>query len=282
FDPYLLLLSNLELDHPDYYKDLAEFKAIFKRFADKNDKKALILYNGDDENLTNLFKNRKKARTFSLRNGDYQVKNIQYHKNKSSFDFYKEDDFLLKINLTLPGEYNIYNAAAAAAAALELGVEEKFIQKALANFKGVGRRFELKGKINAGTVDVVDDYAHHPTEIKALLKSVKQMGYSKVTAVFQPHRFSRTKKFLNEFSFSFKDADFVYLTDIFSASEQKKENISLQKFREQIEKNSKTEVKYLADFDEIAAQIKENLQAGEIIITIGAGDVNEICDKVID
>ncbi|MCC3144749.1 UDP-N-acetylmuramate--L-alanine ligase [Halanaerobium sp. Z-7514] len=282
FDPYLLLLSNLELDHPDYYKDLAEFKAIFKRFADKNDKKALILYNGDDENLANLFKNRKKARTFSLLNGDYQVKNIQYHKNKSSFDFYKEDDFLLKINLTLAGEYNIYNAAAAAAAALELGVEEKFIKKALANFKGVGRRFELKGKINAGTVDVVDDYAHHPTEIKALLKSVKQMGYSRVTAVFQPHRFSRTKKFLNEFSFSFKDADFVYLTDIFSASEQKKENISLQKFREQIEKNSKTEVKYLTDFDEIAAQIKENLQAGEIIITIGAGDVNEICDKVID
>ncbi|ADQ15028.1 UDP-N-acetylmuramate--L-alanine ligase [Halanaerobium hydrogeniformans] len=282
FDPYLLLLTNLELDHPDYYKDLAEFKAIFKRFADKNEKKALVLYNGDDKNLKDLFKNRKKTKAFSLKNYDYSVKNISYDKNKSSFDFYQADNFLMKINLSSAGEYNIYNAAAAVSTALELDIETKFIKKALKTFKGVGRRFELKAKINNGTVDVVDDYAHHPTEIKALLKAVKQMGYSRITAVFQPHRFSRTKKFLKEFSYSFVDADFVYLTDIFSASEQYKETISMEKFSQEIEKHSNTEVKYLADFDKIALQLKENLISGEIILTIGAGDVNEICDKLID
>ena len=282
FNPYLLLLTNLELDHPDYYKNLAEFKAIFKRFADKNDKKALVLYNDDDKNLKDLFENRKKTKAFSLKNSDYSVKNISYNKNKSSFDFYKADNFLMKLNLPLAGEYNIYNAAAAVSTALELKIEQKFIKKALVNFKGVGRRFELKAKINDGTVDVVDDYAHHPTEIKALLKAVKKMGYSRITAVFQPHRFSRTKKFLKEFSYSFVDADFVYLTDIFSASEQFGESISMEKFSQEIGKNSNVEVKYLADFDKITSHIKENLKDGEIIITIGAGDVNEICDKLID
>lgn len=281
FDPHILLLTNLELDHPDFYKDLNEFKSIFKRFANKNDKKAMVLYNRDDNNLVDVFRKRDNTKTFSLdKKSDFLVKNINFKNGMSSFDLHYNST-LLKLELNLPGEYNIYNAAAASAAALTLGVDDTKIKKALKEFSGVGRRFELKGKLLDGTVDIVDDYAHHPTEIKSLLKAVKNMGYKKITAVFQPHRYSRTERFFEEFAESFKDADIVYLTDIFSASETSIKNISIRALEKEIISRSKTECKYFADFDKITQELKNNLIPGEIIITIGAGDVNTVCEKML-
>jgi UDP-N-acetylmuramate--alanine ligase len=281
FDPHILLLTNLELDHPDFYKDLNEFKSIFKRFANKNDKKAVVLYNRDDNNLDNLFRKRDKNKTFSLnKKSDFLVKNIKFKKGTSNFELHYNNT-LLKIELNLPGEYNIYNAAAAASTALTLGIDKDEIKKALKDFSGVGRRFELKGKLLNGSVDIVDDYAHHPTEIKALLKAVKNMDYKKITAVFQPHRYSRTERFFEEFAESFKDADIVYLTDVFSASESCIKNISIRKLEKEIILRSKTKCKYMADFDKITQNLKAELTPGEIIITIGAGDVNTICEKML-
>jgi len=285
FDPEILILNNLELDHPDYYRDIGEFKTIFKRFADKNDKKAYLLYNKDDIYLNEITKNRKRTISFSIEknnNADYNINNIKFSNKESIFDIYKGDDFFTQIELSVPGIYNIYNAAAALTAADKAGVDIEYIKDALRSFSGVGRRFELRGKLLNGMVDIIDDYAHHPTEIKSLLKAVKNMDYKKVTAVFQPHRYSRTHKFLDEFTKSFSDADIVYLTDIFSASENRTEKISMHNFASKIELNSNTSCIYDANFDNIAEKILEDITEGELVITIGAGDVNNICNLLLN
>jgi len=281
FNPDLLLLNNLELDHPDFYRDLAEFKKIFKRFANKNDKQAILLYNKDDKNLYSLFKDRNKSSGFSLKKGEFKAANIKYDKFRSSFDFYQADEFIASIELSVPGEYNLYNALAAASAARKLEVNIESIKAALKNFSGVGRRFDFKGKILNSAVDVVDDYAHHPTEIKELLKTVKNMNYKKLRVIFQPHRYSRTHKFYEEFSRAFIDADQVYLTDIFSASEKNIYNISMTDFAEKIAENSSVEGIYLADFNKIAEKILAEAEAGDIVLTVGAGDITELSDLII-
>lgn len=281
FNPELLLLNNLELDHPDFYQNLDEFMKIFKRFADKNDKQAFLLYNKDDKNLDSLFKNRNKCSGFSLENGKFTAKNIKYDNFKSFFDFYCSGEFIASIELSVPGEYNLYNALAAAAAAWHLKIDIKAVQAALKEFSGVGRRFDFKGKVLNSTVDIVDDYAHHPTEIKELLKTVKNMDYNKIRVVFQPHRYSRTHKFLEEFSHSFADADQVYLTDIFSASEKMSYDISLTDFAEKIAKNSAVECCHIADFNKIAARLLAEAEAGDIILTVGAGDITELPDLIL-
>ncbi|MGM0499524.1 MAG: UDP-N-acetylmuramate--L-alanine ligase [Bacillota bacterium] len=281
FDPYLLLLNNLELDHPDFYHNLAEFMNIFKRFADKNDKEAILLYNKDDVNLKSLFKSRKKTNTFSLKNGQFTAENIKYDNFKSTFDFYCSEKFIAKIELSVPGEYNLYNALAAASTAYKLDIEISDIQAALNDFSGVGRRFEFKGKILNSKVDIVDDYAHHPTEIKELLKTVKNMNYNKIRVVFQPHRYSRTKTFLEDFSYSFIDADQLYLTDIFSASEKDIYNISLNKFAKKIAQNSDVECNHISDFNKIAEKLLTEVEAGDIILTVGAGNITEFSDLLL-
>ena len=280
FNPTLLLMNNLELDHPDFYQNLNEFKNIFKRFANKNDKEAILLYNKDDKNLNSLFKNRDKSSDFSLKKGEFTAKNIEYNNFETSFDFYHSKKFIAQIELSVPGEYNLYNALAAAAAAFKLNIDFEAVKMALKDFSGVGRRFDFKGKILNSKVDLVDDYAHHPTEIKELLKTVKNMDYNQIIVVFQPHRYSRTDKFLEEFSFSFVNADQVYLTDIFSASEKNKYNISLTEFAKKITENSKVECSYNSDFTDIAEKILKEAEAGDIILTVGAGDITDLSEQL--
>jgi UDP-N-acetylmuramate--alanine ligase len=281
FNPDLLLVNNLELDHPDFYQNLDEFKNIFKRFADKNDKQAILLYNKDDKNLHSLFKDRKKSSGFSLKKGDFKAANIKYDKFKSSFDFYQAGEFIASIELSVPGEYNLYNALAAASAARQLEIDLESIRAALKKFSGVGRRFDFKGRVLNAAVDVVDDYAHHPTEIKELLKTVKNMDYNKIRVIFQPHRYSRTHKFFREFTDAFADADQVYLTDIFSASEKNKYNISMTEFAEKIAANSAVECSYCADFNQIADRLLAEAEAGDIILTVGAGNITDLSDLIV-
>lgn len=281
FDPDLLLINNLELDHPDFYRDLAEFKNIFKKFADKNDKQAILLYNKDDVNLETLFKNRKSNLSFSFKQGDYTAKNIKFVNFKSYFDFYKEEKLLARIELSLPGEYNVYNALAAAALAFELKIELKDIQAALKNFTGVGRRFEFKGRIFNNQVDIIEDYAHHPTEIKKLLKTVKKLNYKKINVVFQPHRVSRTKRFFKEFTHSFQDANKVIITDIFTASETNKANIDLNDFAQEIADKSDVKAVYQNDYLKIKENLLSNLESGEVVLIVGAGDINKFSEIIL-
>lgn len=254
---------------------------IFKRFADKNDKRSILLYNRDDKNLNSLFENRKKSLSFSLKKGEFTARDIEYNKFKSSFALYHQNNLLSQIELSVPGEYNLYNALGAAAAAYSLNIEIEAIKSALKDFSGVGRRFELKGRIKNSQVDLVDDYAHHPTEIRELLKTVKNMEYRKVRVVFQPHRYSRTWKFLDEFSASFADADQVYLTDIFSASEKNNYQISLTDFAARIANDSKVKCQHLAEFEKIADKLLAESEAGDIILCVGAGDITELSDLIL-
>lgn len=281
FEPDLLLLNNLELDHPDFYQNLAEFMNIFERFANKNDKEAFLLYNKDDQNLNKLFANREKSASFSLNKGDFRVKNIRYNNFESSFELYYLDQFFIKIELSVPGEYNLYNALAASAVAIKLDLDLRAIKSALKKFSGVGRRFDFKGKILKGKVDLVDDYAHHPTEVKELLKTVKNMNYNKIRVVFQPHRYSRTKRFLNDFSYSFLNADQVYLTEIFSASEQDNYKICLTDFAADISKNSQVDCIYYSDFNKIKNKLLKEAETGDIILTVGAGNITELAESFL-
>jgi UDP-N-acetylmuramate--alanine ligase len=233
-------------------------------------------------NLNSLFGSRAKSSTFSLHNGEYTAKNIEYNNFESSFDFYHQEKFIIQIKLSVPGEYNLYNALAAAAAAYKLNIKTKHIQAALKKFSGVGRRFDFKGKILNSKVDIVDDYAHHPTEIKELLKTVKNLDYNKIRVVFQPHRYSRTNTFLEDFSYSFINADQVYLTDIFAASEKNTYNISVKDFAKKIAANSEVECKYVSDFNKIAAKLLSEVEAGDIILTVGAGNITEFSKLLLE
>ena len=279
FDPYTSVFTNLELDHADFYKDIDEIKSVFKQFSDKVDNKGFIIYNKDDTNLAELFKQDKFK--FSLKDGDYTAANIKYCTVKSSFEFHSNNQYIGDIHLKVPGEYNIYNALAAASCAFQLDIDFDIISTALKNFKGAGRRFEFKGKLLDNKVDVVDDYAHHPTEIKALLKAVKNIGYKEVIAVFQPHRYSRTKKLFNEFSSAFDDADILYLTDIYSAGEKNNFNISSKDLQKAVEKNSDVDVRYFSSFSQVKENILTNLKEGQLILTVGAGNIYKLGEDLL-
>ncbi|RCW51383.1 MULTISPECIES: UDP-N-acetylmuramate--L-alanine ligase [unclassified Halanaerobium] len=279
FDPYTVLFTNLELDHADFYKDIDEIKYVFKQFSDKVNNKGFIIYNRDDKNLAKLFKNNQFK--FGIKDGDYISADIKYCKERSSFKFYSSSQYIGEIQLKVPGEYNIYNALAAASCAFQLGIDFDIISTALKNFKGVGRRFEFKGKLLDNKVDVVDDYAHHPSEIKSLLKAAQNIGYKEVIVVFQPHRYSRTKKLFNEFSSAFGDADTLYLTDIYSAEEKNDFNISSQDLQKAVEKNSDVDVRYFSSFSQIKADILNNLKEGQLILTVGAGNIYKLGEDLL-
>ncbi|MGM0602488.1 MAG: UDP-N-acetylmuramate--L-alanine ligase [Bacillota bacterium] len=279
FDPYTAVFTNLELDHADFYKDIDEIKTVFKKFSDKIDETGNIIYNKDDKNLSQIYE--ENELNFGLNNGYFSASNIKFNKNKSSFEFYAYNKYIGEINLKVPGEYNVYNALAAASCSFQLGISFDIIYSALKKFQGAGRRFELKGKLLDNKVDIVDDYAHHPTEIKALLKAAQNIGYKEVIAVFQPHRFSRTKKLFNEFSFSFSNTDILYLTDIYSAGEKNTFNINSHDLKKAVEKNSKIAVKYFSSFTEIKSDILNNLKEGQLILTIGAGNIYELGEELL-
>jgi len=282
FYPFVGIILNVELDHIDFFKDYAAFRGSFRRFAELVPKEgAVVVFDGVDD--LEGFVNGLKCNviTFGRTTRGWHARNISYDvSGNPTFDAYNGDGLLGAVKLAVPGEHNILNALAAIAAADFLGVSSNDITESLAGFGGTDRRFQFIG--NYGSVKVFDDYAHHPTEIKATLAAAKNMAYDELWAVFQPHTHTRTKELLEDFADSFGDADKIIILDIYNPAGREEENCTIHSrdLAERIKQRG-GKVFYCESFNTAVEFLKNNCINNDMLITMGAGDVFLVANKLI-
>ena len=276
--PKTVIITNIEPDHLDYYKDIDEIIDTYKELAALTGKEGVLIGNIDDFHTAGILKEfNGKGVSYSIKNSaDWQAKNIVFQNDIHEFDVYLYGEFYGKFSLKIPGLYNVSNALSAIAAASMAGVQKDDIKTALEEFNGAARRFQLIGE-KKGVV-VVDDYGHHPTEVRAVLRAAREKYPDrKLWVIFQPHQHSRTRMMLKEFSEAFDDAHRVLLPDIFYARDNKweTENITSKDLADKINKNGK-KAHYLPSFEEVVEYLNKNAGSNIIALTLGAGNVNEI------
>jgi len=272
--PILEVITNIDFEHPDYYDDIDQVKDAFLQFIDKIPFYGAAIICLDDAHVAEIMPLiGKRVITYGLsRQADLYGENIEYRKGRSCFDVYSEGKMLGRVELLQPGQHNVYNALATIAVGLELEIDFGAISSALGNFAGVQRRLELKGE--ASGITVIDDYGHHPTEIRATLNAVKQAWPEKrLVVLFQPHRFSRTKGLFNEFQTCFHQADYLVMTDIYAASEQPIEGIDSLSLLDKIKQHGQRRTAHVAEVEKLAAAVKDDLQPGDLVLTLGAGNI---------
>jgi UDP-N-acetylmuramate--alanine ligase len=277
--PNISVILNINHDHLEYFKTMENLRLSFTKFC--NITRDILVINADDENTMLAVKDSDfsgKIVTFGFsESNDYYPANI----NGNRFDLVKRGDFLAGIKLNVPGEHNILNAVAACAAAHNAKVSEASLVKGLESFTGAGRRFEIICCVNG--VTVADDYAHHPTEITATLKAARSMDFTRVWAVHQPFTFSRTKTMLSEFARALSIADEITLTEIMAGRETDNHDICSADLVNCIKSlQTHTGCNLLGTFEEIAEYVCKNSKAGDLIITLGCGDVNKLSKMIAE
>ncbi len=282
YQPKYSIITNIDYEHLDYYKDFQNELNMFKDFLERTDKDGCIFGCDDDVNLKTLLKEcSRRFVTFGLKESAHiYPKNIRLGGLTAEFDCYYKNKFVERFNIALGGLHNICNALSVIALGLELGIDLIHIKNALLNYKGAGRRLEVKLDL-AGYL-IIDDYAHHPTELKATLSAVKNLKAQRVIAVFQPHRYSRTKLLLDEFGESFDNADYVIVTDIYSAGEPPIEGVSGINIYEKIKKRSPDKKVIFLPKDELVPHLLKIVQSGDLVLTLGAGDIVRIGDELVE
>ena len=274
FSPKSVVLLNIEEDHLDYYKDLEDIKSAFNEFVSYVPRDGVIVYNNDDANCVEIV-NGKVANKISFginSKSDWMAENIKLENGFYTFDA-KSKDAEIKIRLKVPGYHHIYNALSTIAVSHFYGIDLKNIAVALSDFTGAHRRFEYIGTIN--NAKIYDDYAHHPTEIKATIKAANELKANKLWVIFQPHTYSRTYTLFDEFANAFSEADKVILTDIYAAREADTGLVSSKKLSDAINKVSNNCI-YIPTFDEIKAFLKENVKENDLVLTVGAGNITKL------
>ncbi|NLJ88806.1 MAG: UDP-N-acetylmuramate--L-alanine ligase [Epulopiscium sp.] len=282
FYPHMAIILNMEEDHLDYFKDINHIRKSFTNFAKNISKEGALIINGDIENLSLILDEIKcKVVTFGTDPNRvmWTAANIEYNEKAcGKFDLFYQGKKMGKITLNVPGVHNIYNALAACAATYELNISIDDIINGLYKYKGTNQRFEIKGNLKG--ITIVDDYAHHPTEIKATLEVAKHYPHNTLWCVFQPHTYTRTKIFLKEFAQALKEADKIILTDIYAAREKDLGEIHSKDLQKELARIGK-ESYYFSDFDSVENFILENCIPGDLLITMGAGDVNMIGEELL-
>lgn len=280
FYPSIALITNIEEDHLDFFTGIEMIRDSFRQFAELTRNNGSVVVYGDDENIKKALENTDlNILTYGISDGNnYCAKNIIYNAGYPSFDVYKNDAKICSISLNVPGEHNVLNALATVAVCELLNVDAQTAAKGIETFKGTHRRFEKKGFVNGAVV--LDDYAHHPTEIKATLKAAKAFPHNKIFCIFQPHTYSRTRTLWNDFLTAFDDADELIITHIYSAREVYDGVTDPDKLAAEI-KDRGINVQYINDFDDIVRYIKENAQENDIVFTMGAGDVTNIGSDLV-
>ena len=282
FNPYVGIILNIEEDHLDFFEDINDIRKSFIEFANKIPKDGLLIINGDIDNVNDIVAHVDcKVISFGsdISNHTYSANNLEFDTlAHSSFDLIHKGLNLGRIKLNVPGVHNVFNALSCISLALELGIDLETIKRGLLLFNGTKRRFEYKGSISG--VTIIDDYAHHPTEITATLNATSNYEHNKTWCVFQPHTYTRTKAFLKDFAESLSIADNIIITDIFAAREKDPGDIHSKDLVNEIKKLGK-ECYYFSSFDDIEQFLLQNCSQGDMLITMGAGDVKLIGEELL-
>jgi len=281
FFPTIGIILNIEEDHLDFFKDLADIRHSFRKFAQLLPQDGALIISGDIEHYMEIANDLPcRVITFGkTKASTYYPGEIHYNEfGAAEFTCYGPQGYTLPVVLGVPGEHNVYNALSAIALAKTLLIPDDIILGALEGFHGPGRRFEHKGTI--GGVTIIDDYAHHPTEITATLSAAKHYPHKTTWCVFQPHTYTRTKSFLKEFAQALTLADKVILADIYAARETDTLGISSETLQDEIRFLGQ-ECYYFPSFDEIENFLLENCTCGDLVITMGAGDVHKIGENLL-
>ncbi len=288
YRPWAMLLSSIDWDHPDFFPNLQDYKNVFKDFVAKIPKHGFLIFCNDDRNALEISKF-AKCDTISYgfsENSDYKIKiyepriiGREGEKKSQIFKIFHNKESLGEFEIMLPGKHNILNTTAAVAVSLKLGAYPDKIKKAVSNFKGTARRFEFIGK--KGRSILIDDYAHHPEEIKATLKAARDFyPRNNIITVFQPHSYSRTRALLSEFAQSFNDSNEVIILDIYGSARENSGDIHSEELVKLADKYQPGRVKYIATIEEAIKFLKDKLNGSNIIISMGAGDVWKVTKRL--
>jgi UDP-N-acetylmuramate--alanine ligase len=279
--PTIAVITNIDPEHLDYYSGIEEIKEAFLNFIHKIPFFGLAVLCLDHPNIQSLIpKLKKRFTTYGLTTqADFQAKEIVFEGICTSFDVLYKHKEIGRLKIRMPGLHNVYNALATVATAFELDVPFSTIQKALQEFSGVQRRFQIKGEKNG--ILIVDDYGHHPVEIIATLRAARTGWGRRIIAVFQPHRFTRTKALFNEFLTSFYDADLLIITDIYPAGEDPIEGVDAKALFEGIREYGHKNVIYIGDKKEIVKYLLQKIGSGDLVITLGAGDIWQVSEELL-
>jgi len=285
--PILAVVTNIDREHMDCYRNMRDVKRAFLDFMDRVPFYGMVVVCHDDAQLRRLIPQvRRRTVSYGVRKGsDFQINRVRAEKLTSVEGFassfgvrYRGDD-LGEFRLHVPGAHNVLNATAAIAVGVGLDINPDQIRAALESFRGVDRRFQLRGRVNG--ISVIDDYGHHPTEIRATLAAARQCGYSRIHVIFQPHRYTRTRDLMDEFATAFEDADTLSVLDIYAASEAPIEGITGEVLTRQVGEHSKTSVHYCASFAEAVRAVTDQAGDGDMILTLGAGSVHQLGPSIL-
>ena len=281
--PSIGVILNIDSDHLDYFKDMDHIVKSFSAFVERIPEDGLVIAFGDNPFVRSILKDYPHKITYGYSEGnDFYAENMKFDENgHSTFDICRKGKKITSIKLSVPGEHNVLNALASFVTASYLGAETDVIVETLAEYKGTGRRFDINGTTEKG-VKVIDDYAHHPTEIKATLSAAANVKHKKLWLIFQPHTYTRTKALFDEFVDAFEGADVLVLTDIYAAREKDVYNVSSYKLMNAIKaKYPDREVYYVKDFEDIVKYIEKFAAEGDIVMTMGAGDIYKVGDMLL-
>ena len=276
FFPTVAVILNVEADHLDFFKDLDEIKESFLTFARLVPEDGWVVVNADDEGaMSAMAACEKQMLTFGLgENARCRAENLTFEKGCPRFDVTVDGAFYCRVELSVPGKHNVSNALAAAASAYVLKVPGEAVSRGLAGFKGAARRFEYKGQYRGA--NIYDDYAHHPSELHALLTTAKTLGYHRVICAFQPHTYTRTKALFEEFIRELQIPDIVVLAEIFAAREQNTIGISSKDMAVHIPGSI-----YCANLQSVTDTLRQLAQPGDLILTVGAGDIYKAGENIV-
>ena len=276
FHPTVAVILNIEADHLDFFKDLEDVERSFRAFAERVPQDGFVVANYDDENTMQTLEGLDRKRiTFGLSAAaDVHARNIRFLGANSQFDIIYRGRKFTDVTLHVPGLHNVKNALAATAAAICLGIRPTAVKYGLAGFNGAGRRFEFKGKFNGA--DVYDDYAHHPGELKVLLDTVENLNYKRTVLVFQPHTYSRTAALFEDFVAQLQRPDVLLLAEIFAAREKNTIGISSAALAQRVPNSV-----FFPSFSELEGALRALARPGDIILTVGAGDVYKIGEHLV-
>jgi UDP-N-acetylmuramate--alanine ligase len=284
--PILSVVTNIDREHMDCYRDMEDVEQTFLQFMDAVPFYGMIVACNDNDDLRRLLPGAKRRIvTYGLReDSDFRISNLQCAGNKEAAPLsrfrvsYREKD-LGEFELRVPGEHNVRNATAAIAVGVGLDIPVDQIRQGLASFNGVDRRFQLIGSVDS--VTVIDDYGHHPTEIKATLAAARQCGFEKVHVIFQPHRYTRTQLLMDEFATAFRDADSVLVLDIYPASEPPIPGVTSEVLANRITESGGQEALFVPSFAEAKKFVTLAAKPGDMVLTLGAGSISQLGPQIL-